>query len=132
MFEKFVLFGIVGFSGLLVDFGVTWLLKEQLRINRFVANGTGFMVAATTNYFLNRVWTFESTNPQIAVEYLSFLLISVAGLLLNTLILYLLTEKTGFAPLRLGEKARFYLSKLIAIGVVTIWNFLMNFFITFS
>jgi len=28
-------------------------------------------------------------------------------------------------------KFNFYLSKLIAIGVVTIWNFVMNFIITF-
>ncbi|MDD2420243.1 MAG: GtrA family protein [Bacteroidia bacterium] len=132
MIEKFILFGIVGFSGLLVDFGITWVLKELFRVNKFLANGIGFMMAASSNYLLNRVWTFDSTNPDIAGEYASFIIISLIGLVINTLILYLLTEKANTRAIPLSVKAKFYLSKLIAIGVVTIWNFLMNFFITFS
>ncbi|MFA6770423.1 MAG: GtrA family protein, partial [Bacteroidales bacterium] len=90
MIEKFILFGIVGFSGLVVDFIITWLLKELLRVNKYVSNGVGFLTAASTNYFLNRIWTFSSTNPNIAGEYSLFLLISVVGLAINSIILYLL------------------------------------------
>jgi putative flippase GtrA len=119
---KFLKFCAVGFSGMLIDFGTTWLLKEKAGINKYIANSTGFILAATSNYIWNRVWTFESRNSEIAIEYFSFILISVAGLGINNLVIYLLNDKLKF---------NFYLSKLLAIGVVTIWNFIMNFIITF-
>jgi len=119
---KLIKFCTVGFSGMFVDFGTTWLLKEKAGINKYVANSTGFVLAATSNYFLNRIWTFHSHNQQIAVEYFSFITISLIGLGISNLIIYLLTEKL---------KLNFYLSKLFAIGVVTIWNFVMNYIFTF-
>ena len=122
-FWKFLKFGAVGFSGLFVDFGFTYVCKEWLRIPKYVANAIGFSIAATTNYFLNRIWTFQSHDPKIMLEYSQFFAISIIGLAINTLILWVLVSR---------YKKHFYLSKLFAIGVVTIWNFLANYFITFA
>jgi len=119
---KFLKFCVVGFSGMIIDFSTTWFLKEKVRINKYIANSSGFILAATSNYIWNRVWTFHSENRYVVTEYFSFILISLAGLAINNFIIFLLNDK-----LRLN----FYLSKLIAIGVVTVWNFLMNFIITF-
>jgi putative flippase GtrA len=107
---------------MIIDFGTTWLLKEKIKINKYIANSTGFILAASSNYLLNRLWTFHSINPRIATEYVSFILISIVGLAINNLIIFLLNEKM---------KINFYLSKLFAIGVVTVWNFFMNYVITF-
>ena len=41
LFIKFFKFGLVGVSGVVVDFGVTWLLKEQLRLNKYVGYEPG-------------------------------------------------------------------------------------------
>ena len=120
---KFIKFCVVGFSGMAIDFGTTWLLKEKARVNKYIANSTGFIVAATSNYIWNRFWTFQSINTRIVTEYFSFILISIAGLLINNLLVYFFTDKRKF---------NFYLSKLIAIVFVTIWNFIMNYLITFS
>jgi putative flippase GtrA len=120
---KFLKFCVVGFSGLIVDFGSTWILKEKFKINKYFANSAGFILAATSNYLLNRYWTFQSENTRIATEYFSFITISLIGLGINNLVVYLLTEKVKF---------NFYLSKLFAVGVVTLWNFTMNYLITFS
>lgn len=84
---KFVKFGIVGFTGLIVDFTITYFLKEKAKVQKYIANAIGFMVAATTNYFLNRIWTFESNNSEIMKEYSSFLFISLIGLGINSLVL---------------------------------------------
>jgi putative flippase GtrA len=132
MIEKFIIFSFVGFTGLLIDFFVTWLLKERLLLNKYIANGLGFITAASSNYLLNRIWTFASNDPQIAKEYITFIGISIAGLAINTLILYLMLQKFRESKKAPESKARFYLSKLIATAVVTLWNFFMNFFITFS
>ncbi|RLD32538.1 MAG: GtrA family protein [Bacteroidetes bacterium] len=121
-FLKFLKFGLVGFTGVFVDFGITYLTKEKLHIPKYVANAIGFTTAASTNYYLNRIWTFESTNPEIAREYTEFLAISLIGLGINTLILWLLVSRF---------KMNFYLAKVFAIAVVTVWNFLANAYFTF-
>lgn len=119
---RFIRFGIVGCSGMVVDFGVTWLCKEKLRWNKYLSNSLGFILAATNNYIWNRLWTFQSRNEEVAREYISFVVIAVIGLGLNNLIIYLLHERLHL---------NFYLSKLIAIGCVTLWNFTMNYVFTF-
>ena len=121
-FLKLFKFCVVGFSGMIIDFGTTWLLKEKIKINKYIANSCGFILAASSNYFWNRIWTFKSYNNRIGTEYLSFFIISLIGLGLNNLIIWILSDKM---------KLNFYLSKIIAIGLVTLWNFGMNFFFTF-
>lgn len=119
---KFLKFGIVGLSGTAIDFLFTWICKEKLKWNKFISNSIGFSIAATSNYILNRIWTFESNNPEVSREYLSFFFISSIGLALNNLFVFLFNEKLKF---------NFYLSKAFAITLVAIWNFIPNYLFTF-
>lgn len=114
-------FGITGLSGMVVDFGTTWLIREKLKWNQYFANTCGFTLAVINNYLINRYWTFESSQYWVP-EFGRFVLFSVIGLLLNNLLLYLFHEKAGI---------RFYFSKVMAIGVVFIWNFLTNWLFNF-
>jgi len=118
MIEQFLKFCIVGGSGVFVDFGITYLCKEWLRLNKYVANSLGFLCASTTNYILNRIWTFHNENPDITGQYLRFLGIAAVGLVINNLTIWLLHGRF---------RLNFYLAKLFAIGVVTFWNFFMNY-----
>ncbi|MDE7005902.1 MAG: GtrA family protein [Alistipes sp.] len=122
MIQQLIKFCVVGGSGVFVDFGVTYLCKEWLRMNKYVANSLGFLCAATTNYALNRVWTFQNNDPDIAGQYLRFLGIALIGLGINTLTIWLLHRLL---------RMNFYAAKLIATGVVTFWNFFMNYFFNF-
>lgn len=119
---KFLKFGLVGFSGLIIDFGTTYLAKEKLRWNKYIANSLGFTLASVNNFILNRIWTFESLDPEVGWQFSKFMLVAVIGLLLNNLIVYLLTDRVKF---------NFYLSKLFAIVTVFLWNFLLNYLYTF-
>lgn len=107
---------------MVLDFSLTYLVKEKLRWNKYLANSLGFTLAASSNYLLNRVWTFHSTDPEIGRQFSKFFLVAVSALLLNNLVVYLLTEKL---------KLNFYLSKAIAIGVGFFWNFGLNYLYTF-
>ncbi|MCK9447458.1 MAG: GtrA family protein [Bacteroidales bacterium] len=122
LFERFVKFGLVGFSGMLIDFGITYITKEKLGWQKYISNATGFLLAASSNYLLNRIWTFRSVNPAILIEYSEFVLIAIIGLAINTLILWILVSKLNL---------KFYFSKLMAIAVVMVWNFGANLLITF-
>lgn len=108
---------------MVVDFGITYLAKEFLKLNKYVANSLGFICAATSNYILNRTWTFGSSDPDIAMQYLQFFGFSLVGLAINNLVIYLLHGRV---------KWNFYIVKLIATCVVTFWNFSMNYIFTFQ
>ncbi len=121
MILKFLKFIIVGFTGMVVDFSLTILLKEKLKIHRYIANSTGFILAASSNYLFNRLWTFESNNPKILVEYSTFFIISLIGLGINNLVIFLLEKKL-----------KFYFAKFVAIMVTSVWNFLANYYLNFT
>ena len=121
MIFKFLKFIIVGFSGMIVDFSITILLKEKLKIHRYISSSAGFTFAATSNYLFNRLWTFESNNPKVLVEYSTFLIISLIGLFINNLFLYLFEKKL-----------RFYYAKFFAILVTSLWNFSANYWLNFT
>lgn len=120
---KFFKFGLVGVTGIIVDFGLTWLCREKLRINQYLSNSIGFMSAVVNNFILNRIWTFNSQDPSIALQFGKFLLVALVGLALNNGIVYVLNERKGF---------KFYPAKLIATAVVVLWNFGANYTFTFK
>lgn len=121
MIFKFLKFVIVGFSGLFVDFSITYLLKEKLKLNRYISSSTGFIFAASSNYFLNRIWTFESSNPRIVSEYGTFILISIIGLIINNACLYVFEKRLHF-----------YFAKFLAVLVTSVWNFTANYYLNFT
>ena len=83
MIQQFIKFCVVGGSGVFIDFGITYLCKEWLRLNKYLANSLGFLCASTSNYVLNRIWTFHNENPDIAGQYLRFLGIAAVGLVIE-------------------------------------------------
>jgi len=98
-------------------------------INQFVANIIGFVAAASSNYFLNRVWTFRSQEKQVAVEYLKFFIVSVVGLGINSGTLWL---QSLLLPDWAAEgDPRFYILWIVAVAVTTLWNFFGNLLFTF-
>ena len=105
-----------------IDFATTWVFKEGLKVNKYIANSIGFIFASSWNFALNRFWTFQSLYPKVAIQYFTFLSISVVGLGLNNLVVYILHGRF---------RMNFYLAKLAAVVIVTSWNFLMNYFFTF-
>ncbi|WP_069658483.1 GtrA family protein [Arcticibacter eurypsychrophilus] len=122
LIRKIFLFGFVGLIGMCIDFGLTWLFKEKLQVNKYAANTIGFSVAVVNNFILNYLWTFHAEEKNIHIFFFKFLLFAVIGLGLNTLIIYLFNERF-LVP--------FYVSKVLAIAIVFIWNFTANNFLNF-
>jgi putative flippase GtrA len=120
---KFIKFGIVGVSGVVVDFGITWLLKEKARLNQYVANSAGFLCAVVSNYVLNRLWTFHSHDAAVGLQFAKFFAVALVGLGMNNLLIYWLNER---------QKISFYYAKGIATAIVMLWNFGANYLFTFK
>lgn len=119
----FIKFCMVGFLGFLTDLTVTFTLKNKVKVNKYVANSIGFMCGCVINYSLNKLWTFNDDNADIINQFAQYVTISVGGLLISNLLIYLLTTKM---------KANFFVAKISSVVIVSIWNFVMNYCFTFS
>lgn len=119
----FIKFCMVGFLGFLTDMTVTFTLKNKVKVNKYVANSNGFMCGCVINYSLNKLWTFNDDNADIINQFARYVTISVGGLLISNLLIYLLTTKM---------KANFFFAKISSVVIVSIWNFVMNYCFTFS
>lgn len=124
---KFLKFGVVGASGMVIHGGLLYLLRELVGMNSFVANTIGFIAAASSNYFLNRIWTFRSKEKQVGVEYVKFITVSTIGLGINNGSLWLMQT---LLP-QWAADWRFYVLWVVAVGITTLWNFFGNLLFTF-
>jgi putative flippase GtrA len=123
LFFKIFKFAVVGFSSFLIDMAVTYTGKEKIRLNQYVANTCGFIIAAIFNFTLNRLWTFHSHDVNVEVQALKFMISMSFSLVIANLIIYVLNEKF---------KINFYVAKVMSIGISMIWNFSINNLLIFT
>jgi putative flippase GtrA len=120
--QKALRFAITGVSGLFVDFSITLLLRDFFFVNGYLANFAGFATAATSNFYINKKWTFNNTDANVLKQLISFIAISLVGLFANMCFLFLFHHTLNI---------HFYISKSLAIMIVFAWNFAANNFLTF-
>ena len=117
-FKEFFKFAIVGGVGTLVNILILYLLTEMVGVYYLFSAIISFLVAMTTNFILNKVWTFkENLKLKIGKKYLQFGLVSTLALLVNLFFLYFFTEIFGIYYL---------ISQVLAIGFALVINFLGN------
>lgn len=136
--ERFFKFLIVGTLGFVVDFGTLTFLVEVVGLEPVLANVFSFSAAVISNFTWNRYWTYpESRSKRKRVQLIQFAMVSILGLLINSLILFLLEGPFNalfalpffsFLPEDIG-----YLpAKMVATVIVLFWNFFVNRFWTYS
>jgi putative flippase GtrA len=123
MLIKFIKFLIVGVSGLIIDFGLTYLCKEKIKLNKYLSNSIGFLAAGINNFILNREWTYNGSSGDIKIQFPVFISIVLVSLLVLNATVWLGVNKL---------KLNFYLSKMIGIVIITFLNFYAHLFITFN
>ena len=85
-------FCIVGATGYAVNLAVFALLVHGFDIHYLVAAVCSFLVAVTSNYTWNRLWTFRHQRGHVGYQGLRFLVVSTFALGANLLVLYSLVE----------------------------------------
>jgi len=85
-------FCAVGLSGFAVNLGVYALLVRGAGLHYLLAATGSFLVAVTSNYTWNRLWTFRHQRGHVGYQGLRFLVVSTFALGANLLVLYLLVE----------------------------------------
>jgi dolichol-phosphate mannosyltransferase len=111
---QLVKFGIVGASGYVINLVV---FAALLSWGAHVAAAISFVVAAGSNYWWNRHWTFVHQKSHIGAQGARFFIVSLAAFAVNQLWLVLFIDLLHW---------RKVVSQAIAIILVTPLNFLGN------
>lgn len=119
---RIIRFLTVGASGTTLDLVLFAALKQVFGWATLPANVVSFSAGILNNFTWNRLWTFADARTKRAyVQFLQFTVVSLGGLILNTLLVVLLEPRSGVA-----------IAKILATGVVVCWNFCANRYWTFN
>ncbi len=128
----FIRFCLVGLTGVVVDLGIFYILREVLGLRFTRSLIISAEVAIVNNFLWNDLWTFadiarkQPGGKQRIKRFLKFNLVCLSGLILQALI-----ANFVFNFFKLNDELNNFihidvLAKLIAIILVTLWNFWFN------
>ena len=114
LINQILKFGVVGGVAFVIDYGILFLLAKVIGLNELISAAISFIISLTFNYFLSTKWVFEA-KKQTPKEVIIFVLLSVVGLGINEVLIYLGTKKLGIDVM---------IVKLFATAIVMVYNFI--------
>lgn len=114
LINQILKFGVVGGIAFVIDYGILFLLAKVIGLNELISAAISFIVSLTFNYFLSTKWVFDA-KKQTPKEVIIFVLLSVVGLGINEVLIYLGTKKLGIDVM---------IVKLFATAIVMVYNFI--------
>lgn len=115
MVLQLIKFGIVGVIAAITDVGVLVILKELLHVDVLIASTISFCVSVIANYLLSMAFVFKSKGESKIKEFIIFVFLSIGGLCLNQLILWIGVKFTS---------VYYLIIKLLAMVIVPVYNFI--------
>jgi putative flippase GtrA len=114
-------FGCVGGLMVILNVEILYLLTSILGIYYLISAIMSYLMLTALSFFLNEKWTFNSVvdhaHKNLWHRLASYYLVSLSGMTLNIIILFLLTN--------FGNVYYLY-SSIIASCSVFFWNFFVN------
>ena len=116
LIHQIIKFGAVGGSAFLIDYGILLLLTEVFLINYLISSAISFLISVIFNYILSVVWVFDvDKKSNMTKNFVVFIVLSVFGLFLNQLFMWLGTDLF---------QIHYAFTKIIATFLVMIYNFI--------
>ena len=117
LFNQIVKFGLVGVIATVIDYGLMVLFTEVFHIPALISAAISFTISVIFNYIASVKWVFDVDKEKNSKtkEIIVFIILSIIGLCINELIMYLMDKLFG---------VDYRISKLFATGVVMCWNFI--------
>lgn len=107
-------FGVVGIISFIIDYLLLIFMVEVIGIYYMFSATVSFAVSTIFNYIFSMLWVFKIERLNKHRNFVIFILLSIIGLVINQVIMYVFVEKF---------KVYYIITKLIATAVVMIWNF---------
>jgi dolichol-phosphate mannosyltransferase len=119
--SKAARFYTVGATGLLLNYIVSMMLTKGVISNFWYLQASiiGIILSITSNFFLNKIWTFEDRtfSPRNTLkQYGMFLGLSTVGAVVQLILLYLFVQ----------SGSQYTVSLILAVGAASVSNFLLN------
>lgn len=116
-------FTAVGATGYLINLAVFGAWVHGVALDFHLAAVVAFLVAVTSNFVWNRLWTFSARDGNAGHQAARFLAVSVGAFVVSLLVLELLVTGAGLPKL---------VSQAIAVAAATPCNFVGNKLWTFG
>jgi len=101
----------------------TYVFTEYLSIYYAYSSAIAFTISTSTAFFAHKYITFNNRENKHVQQFVTFVIIALSGLAINVFGITFLVEKLGL----------WYITgAIITSGIVFVWNFLLNNFITFK
>lgn len=122
--KQFISYFFVGGCAAIVEWVMFFLFDTVLGIPYLIATILAFLVSTTANWLIGRATTFKENDTykdKRGAEAVLVFGVSAMGLVFNLLLMYLFVNVMGLdtSLLKTG-------SKIMATGIVFIWNFLVR------
>lgn len=115
LLNQILKFGLVGGTAFVIDYVLLYFCTEFLHIHYLISSIISFIVSVIFNYILSIKWIFDVKKKQDVKDFVIFIILSVIGLGINSLIMYVMVEKFG---------VYYMLSKIVSTAVVMVYNFI--------
>lgn len=115
LIDQILKFGVVGGLAFLIDYGLLYVLTEFVGIHYLISSVISFTVSLIFNYILSIKWVFDVTKKQTAKEITIFVILSVIGLGINQVVMYVGSDLLHIY---------YMLTKIVATAIVMVWNFI--------
>ncbi len=127
-YYQFLLFAAIGSSGMIIDLTTVFCTRELLGLSFRIARVAGVLLAMTSNFLLNRKFTFPNGRKRgFAWQYVAFLVTSLIGFSVNWLISVYLVEDVPF----FGVGYWYLLASFIGILGGMVINFIGSRYVVF-
>lgn len=125
--KEVIKFAFTGGVCFLIEYAALIALKEWLHLSAVAATPIAFLISVVFNYLLCVKWVFYGAKEGSRKAQIGFAITSVMGLFLNWAIMWALTALLGEDAVLLtlfGIEVKVYmLNKVIATGLVMVWNY---------
>lgn len=118
LFQQFLKFFVVGASAFVIDYGGLMLLSQVLGFDAVVSAAVSYCASTVYNYLASMRFVFTHRDDiSKRREFFTFVVLSVIGLGLNEVIMYIGVLMVGDSGLMVTA------IKLVATCIVSVWNF---------
>lgn len=117
LINQILKFGVVGGIAFVIDYGLMVFLTEVFKVPALISAAISFTVSVIFNYIASVKWVFDVDKEKNSKtkELIVFIILSVIGLGINELIMWIMDKEFGIY---------YMISKIVATAFVMCYNFI--------